>query len=43
MPFLQKAEDTFAHEIDIRNNYQLFRIQSAKKLLEQLFSVSDLK
>ena len=42
MPFLQKAEDAFAHGIDIRNKYQLFHIQIAKKLLEQLFSVSVL-
>ena len=42
MPFSQKAEDSFAHGINIKNKYQLFYLQSGKKLLEKLFSVNDL-
>ena len=36
MLFSQKSEDTFAHGINIRNNYQLFHLSSTNKLLEKL-------
>ena len=40
MLFSQKAEETFAHGINIRHNYQLFHLSSTNKLLEKLALVN---
>ena len=35
MSFSKKSEETFAHGINIQNNYQLFHLWTADKLLDK--------